>query len=52
MASALLENGTVTHVEDDLLRSMQDTYTMQSQRNIHAGGTAAAVRDDSMIVLF
>jgi len=52
MATALRENGTVTHVEDDLLRSMQETYIMQSQRNIHAGGAAGSVKDESLIVLF
>ena len=52
MATALRENGTVTHVEDDLLRSMQETYIMQSQRNIHAGGAAGSVKDESLIILF
>jgi len=52
MATALVENGAVPRVEDDLLRSMQETYIMQSQRNIHSGGAAGHVDDDSLITLF
>jgi methyl-accepting chemotaxis protein len=52
MSLALHDNGPVPHVEDDILRSMQESYIMQSQRNIHAGGAAGRVDDDAGITLF
>jgi methyl-accepting chemotaxis protein len=52
LATALNEGGTVPRVEDDLLRAMQETYIMHSQRDIHASGEAGGRSQEALIELF